>query len=112
VLASSGPLLLEHLPVNLQDNLTAINPTRISWDMEMNPLVQNFLKDHFENGRGQLYDLLIETAEKHLFEQLLKKNRGNQVATAKDLGINRNTLKRKIDAMNIEPKKKKEKPSL
>jgi two-component system nitrogen regulation response regulator GlnG len=38
---------------------------------------------------------------------LLQKNRGNQVATAKDLGINRNTLKRKIDAMNIEPKKKK-----
>jgi len=106
-LASSGPLLLEHLPVNLQASPSAVNTTRISWDMEMNPLVQNFLKDHFESGRGQLHDLLIETAEKHLFEQLLQKNRGNQVATAKDLGINRNTLKRKIDAMNIEPKKKK-----
>jgi two-component system nitrogen regulation response regulator GlnG len=107
VLASSGPLLLEHLPVNLQASPSAVNTTRISWDMEMNPLVQSFLKDHFESGRGQLHDLLIETAEKHLFEQLLQKNRGNQVATAKDLGINRNTLKRKIDAMNIEPKKKK-----
>ncbi|MBT6347314.1 MAG: hypothetical protein HOJ49_11310, partial [Nitrospina sp.] len=30
-----------------------------------------------------------------------------QVATAKALGINRNTLKRKIDAMNISPKKHK-----
>jgi two-component system nitrogen regulation response regulator GlnG len=111
VLASSGPLLLEHLPLNLQADQPATEPIDISWDEEMNPLVKSFLKDHFDSGRGQLHDLLIETAEKHLFEQLLQKNRGNQVATAKDLGINRNTLKRKIDAMNIEPKKKKEKPS-
>jgi two-component system nitrogen regulation response regulator GlnG len=111
VLASAGPLLLEHLPLNLQAEPTARKPVDIAWDAEMNPLVKNFLKDHFESGRGQLHDLLIETAEKHLFEQLLQKNRGNQVATAKDLGINRNTLKRKIDAMNIEPKKGKEKPS-
>jgi two-component system nitrogen regulation response regulator GlnG len=111
VLASSGPLQLEHLPLNLQANQPTIESSDISWDAEMTPLVENFLKDHFDSGRGQLHDLLIETAEKHLFEQLLAKNRGNQVATAKDLGINRNTLKRKIDAMNIEPKKKKEKPS-
>lgn len=107
VLASTGPLLLEHLPLNLQTEQMATEPVDITWDAEMNPLVKNFLKDHFDSGRGQLHDLLIETAEKHLFEQLLQKNRGNQVATAKDLGINRNTLKRKIDAMNIEPKKKK-----
>ncbi len=107
VLASTGPLLLEHLPLNLQTEQTAPESADITWDAEMNPLVKNFLKDHFDSGRGQLYDLLIETAEKHLLEQLLQKNRGNQVATAKDLGINRNTLKRKIDAMNIEPKKKK-----
>jgi two-component system nitrogen regulation response regulator GlnG len=111
VLASSGPLLLEHLPLNLQAAPSATEPVDIAWDAEMNPLVKNFLKDHFDSGKGQLHDLLIETAEKHLFEQLLEINRGNQVATAKDLGINRNTLKRKIDAMNIEPKKKKEKPS-
>jgi two-component system nitrogen regulation response regulator GlnG len=111
VLASTGPLLLEHLPINLQTEQTTAESVDITWDAEMNPLVKNFLKDHFDSGRGQLHDLLIETAEKHLFEQLLQKNRGNQVATAKDLGINRNTLKRKIDAMNIEPKKKKEKPS-
>ena len=111
VLASTGPLLPEHLPLNLQTMPPTTESEDTTWDEEMNPLVESFLKDHFDSGRGQLHDLLIETAEKHLFEQLLQKNRGNQVATAKDLGINRNTLKRKIDAMNIEPKKKKEKPS-
>ena len=111
VLASNGPLLLEHLPAGLQTGESASEPVNPAWDQEMDPLVQNFLKDHLEGGKGQLYDLLIESAEKHLFEQLLEKNRGNQVATAKDLGINRNTLKRKIDAMNIQPKKKSGKPS-
>jgi two-component system nitrogen regulation response regulator GlnG len=108
VLASSGPLLPEHLPVNLLEGQSLFEPGNINWDSDMNPLVQNFLKDHEHSGKGKLYDLLIGSAEKHLFEQLLEKNRGNQVATAKDLGINRNTLKRKIDAMNIQPKKKKE----
>ena len=111
VLASNGPLLPEHLPAGLQTGESASEPAHPAWDQEMDPLVQNFLKDHLEGGKGQLYDLLIESAEKHLFEQLLEKNRGNQVATAKDLGINRNTLKRKIDAMNIQPKKKSGKPS-
>ena len=109
VLASSGPFQMEHLPANMQSGEAAQEPVDPGWDHEMDPLVQNFLKDHLDSGKGQLYDLLIESAEKHLFEQLLEKNRGNQVATAKDLGINRNTLKRKIDAMNIQPKKRKEK---
>ncbi len=108
VLASSGPLLMEHLPANMQSAQPAQELISSGWDHEMDPLVQNFLEDHGDSDKGQLYDLLIESAEKHLFEQLLEKNRGNQVATAKDLGINRNTLKRKIDAMNIQPKKKKE----
>jgi DNA-binding protein Fis len=51
--------------------------------------------------------MLIQKIEKHLFEILLKKYSGKQVATAKVLGINRNTLKRKIDNMKISPKKHK-----
>jgi len=44
--------------------------------------------------------------KKHLFEILLDHYSGKQVPTAKALGINRNTLKRKIDALNIQIKKK------
>jgi len=107
MLASSGPLLPEHLPANMQPGQSFSDSAPPTWDQEMEPLVNNFLKVHMNSGKGQLYGILIETAEKHLFEQLLDRNRGNQVATAKDLGINRNTLKRKIDAMKIEPKKRK-----
>lgn len=112
VLASSGPLLPEHLPANMQSGPSLSATGSVNWDHEMEPLVNHFLKIHLDHAKGQLYELLIEAAEKHLFEQLLERNRGNQVATAKELGINRNTLKRKIDAMNIEPKKKKQNPFL
>ena len=50
VLASAGPLLLEHLPLNLQTDPVATESVSISWDEEMNPLVKNFLKDHFDSG--------------------------------------------------------------
>ncbi len=48
--------------------------------------------------------------EKHLLEILLEKYAGKQVPTAKALGINRNTLKRKIDALKIQIKKRKSAP--
>ena len=71
----------------------------------MNQLIQDFLLHN--NEEGTVYETLIQKIEKHLFEILLSKNSGKQVATAKALGINRNTLKRKIDTMKISPKKHK-----
>ena len=55
--------------------------------------------------KGLLYNKLIQKVEKHLFEIVLGTYSGKQVSAAKALGINRNTLKRKIDAMKIEIKK-------
>ncbi|NIQ00163.1 MAG: sigma-54-dependent Fis family transcriptional regulator, partial [Nitrospinaceae bacterium] len=110
-LASSGPLLPDHLPDPLVEQVRAQDPTPKTWEDDLDPVVQNFLLGNRESGKGRLHDLLIERVEKLLFQHLLEKNRGNQVATARDLGINRNTLKRKIDAMNIEPKKKKSQSS-
>lgn len=48
-----------------------------------------------------LYSLILEQVEKPLIELSLKKFNGNQVRTAKMLGINRNTLKKKIDNYEI-----------
>ncbi len=43
-----------------------------------------------------LYDTVIEQVEKPLIELALKALNGNQVKTALMLGINRNTLKKKM----------------
>lgn len=52
-----------------------------------------------------LHRIIIEQVEKPLIELSLRKYNGNQVKAAKLLGINRNTLKKKIDAYRIEIKK-------
>ena len=52
-----------------------------------------------------LHKIVIEQVEKPLIELSLDQYNGNQVKTAKMLGINRNTLKKKIDTYKIEVKK-------
>lgn len=47
---------------------------------------------HFDN----IYKLVVQPAEKAVVSYVLKRYGGNQVHTAKALGINRNTLRKKI----------------
>jgi two-component system nitrogen regulation response regulator GlnG len=48
-----------------------------------------------------LYDRLIGMVEKPLIEQTLRATRGNQIKCAAILGINRNTLRKKIVALGV-----------
>ena len=52
-----------------------------------------------------LYSLVIERVERPLIELTLKKTKGNQIRAAQILGINRNTLRKKITDLRIELKK-------
>ena len=101
MLCLSGPILPEHLPSHLQKESNF--PSQ--WDDKLNQLIKDFLKKNTLEEKGLLYDKLIQKVEKHLFEIVLETYSGKQVSAAKALGINRNTLKRKIDAMKIEIKK-------
>jgi Fis family transcriptional regulator, factor for inversion stimulation protein len=51
-----------------------------------------------------LYDVVMEQVEKALIELALGAYNGNQWRTANMLGINRNTLKKKIDLYKIRVK--------
>ncbi len=103
MLALSGPILPEHLPPHLQEDVSTNDVNQ--WDDRLNQLLQDFLLNQHEDGA--VYETLIQKVEKHLFQILLSKYSGKQIATAKVLGINRNTLKRKIDSMKISPKSHK-----
>ena len=71
--------------------------------VEANPKNVLILRDQVElNG---LYNIVIEQVERPLLEIALKAHNGNQVKTAQMLGINRNTLKKKIDNYKIRVKK-------
>lgn len=56
------------------------------------------MKDH-KNGR--LYDLILSGVEGPLVEMVLKETAGNQTQAANVLGINRNTLRKKIKEYNL-----------
>jgi len=51
--------------------------------------------------KGDIHDLVIQRVEKPLITLVLKKTEGNQVRAANLLGINRNTLRKKIKDLGI-----------
>ena len=51
--------------------------------------------------RGDLYSMVLQRVEKPLITLVLKKTEGNQVRAASLLGINRNTLRKKIKELGI-----------
>jgi len=54
---------------------------------------------------GDVYAMVLEQVERPLICFVLEKTRGNQVKAADILGINRNTLRKKIQDLGIEVKK-------
>ncbi len=54
---------------------------------------------------GDVYTMVLEQVERPLIRFVLEKTRGNQVRAADILGINRNTLRKKIQELGIEIKK-------
>ena len=58
------------------------------------------LESYFRDVRGvaptAMYDMILRVVERPLFETVLKEAGGNQSRAAEWLGINRNTLRRKL----------------
>ena len=79
--------------------------------MSLEKLVKSKLEVLFQQQKeaqvdlNGLYNVVIEQVEKPLLELALRAYNGNQVKTAQMLGINRNTLKKKIDNYKIRVKK-------
>lgn len=91
-------------PVNTAaDNLFVANLQSVP----LEKLVARKLEVLFEQQReanvqlSGLHQIIMEQVEKPLIELALREHRGNQVKTAQFLGINRNTLKKKIDNYKI-----------
>ena len=54
---------------------------------------------------NNLYEMVLHQVERPLINIVLQKTRGNQIKTADILGINRNTLRKKIKILDIEVKR-------
>jgi len=103
---SSGPILFPK-DFTLQNKAA---PTTLEVDqLSLEEIIRHKLEDYFRRTEGvdvdNLYSLVIERIERPLIELTLKKTRGNQIRAAQILGINRNTLRKKIADLRIELRK-------
>lgn len=77
--------------------------------LSLEEIIHHKLEDYFVRTKGvdidNLYSLVIERVERPLIELTLRKTRGNQIRAAQILGINRNTLRKKILDLRIQFKK-------
>ncbi|GAB5046039.1 AAA-type ATPase lid domain-containing protein [Thermodesulfovibrio sp. TK110] len=63
--------------------------------------IGNFLKDFANIENSNLYETVIQEVEKALLILAINETGGNQVKAAKILGINRNTLNKKLKHYNL-----------
>ncbi|MEE9542167.1 MAG: sigma-54 dependent transcriptional regulator [Thermodesulfobacteriota bacterium] len=70
--------------------------------------LMEFMEKTPEKGKQELYDTIIPIMERPLIKLVLQKTRANQVHAAELLGINRNTLRKKIKELKIDLKEIKE----
>ena len=72
---------------------------------EMARVVRRAIDGYFKDLDGErargVYDMVINCVEKPLLESVLHRVQGNQTHAAEMLGINRNTLRKKMKAHGI-----------
>lgn len=78
----------------------------LSGDQSLEALVEQKLNSAMQGieklEQGDLYKLVLAQVERPLIRCVLEKTGGNQLRTADILGINRNTLRKKIRELEIE----------
>jgi two-component system nitrogen regulation response regulator GlnG len=67
----------------------------------LRPVVRNFPEPE-KNERFDLHNLVVGAAERVILELVMQRTGGNQVRAAALLGLNRNTLRRKLDEHEID----------
>jgi two-component system nitrogen regulation response regulator GlnG len=78
-------------------------------DSSLEALIGNKLRSSLMpmevNELDNLYEMVLHQMERPLIRIILEKTRHNQVRAAEILGINRNTLRKKIQTLGIEVRK-------
>jgi two-component system, NtrC family, nitrogen regulation response regulator GlnG len=101
VLTTSSVILPQHLPEALRGGPKEVDDADI-----LRRLVERKARALFLNaqsaGSGEIYHVILSEIERFLLQVILDETDGNQLRTADLLGINRNTLRKKIRTLGVE----------
>jgi len=102
VMATAGVILPEHLPIGPVSAAASV-----AVDATLEEIIERKLMECVrglrERSSANLYDLVVGLVEKPLLRAVLRETTGNQVRAAQILGINRNTLRKKLTEHGIDP---------
>ena len=73
---------------------------------ELSSVVRKVMKQYFKDLDGEkpsgIYDMVVACVEKPMLEVVMNHAQGNQTRAAELLGLNRNTLRKKLQQHGIE----------
>ncbi len=102
VMATNGVILPEHLPIGPVSAAASV-----AVDASLEEVIERKLMECVrglrERSSANLYDLMVGLVEKPLLRAVLRETGGNQLRAAQILGINRNTLRKKLTEHGIDP---------
>jgi Fis family transcriptional regulator, factor for inversion stimulation protein len=83
-----------------------IKDTKEVREPELSACVRRVMKQYFKDLDGErpgpVFDMVVASVEKPLIEVVMQQSEGNQTRAAEILGINRNTLRKKMNEYGIE----------
>lgn len=105
IVLSPGPTIGPEVVLPfLGDSLSHVDMDEIALEDIVRKKLASFLSKWDGYDVEDLYDAVMNRVEKPLLELVLERTRGNQIRAAKMLGINRNTLHKKIRELKIAAK--------
>ena len=88
----------KEIPLNVGEIKTETGVKVMTLHEAVSKAIRNLFEEKNTEDLKELYDeLVFNTAEKCLIDVTLEKCRGNQTKAARMLGINRGTLRKKIE---------------
>ncbi len=78
-----------------------IELNRIPLAKQVKTAMEIYFKDMEGHTPSELYRMVINEVEKPLLESVMKQVRGNQSRAAEMLGLNRSTLRKKLQLHNL-----------
>lgn len=98
IVARGGEIVPEHIPKSASSS----DAGELDLEGQLADLVRRWTQGKLEQGDSvELYSELLKQIEPPIFQTLLDHNKGQYQASAKQLGLHRTTLKKKLDQHRI-----------